>query len=50
MNINKPKLQVQIDEGSIHAVDFATAPGFAETVKLQNGLTDWALASAPPLV
>ena len=44
MNINKQKLQVQIDEGYMHAV------GFAETVKLQSGLTDWAQASASLLV
>ena len=50
MNINKPKLQVQIDEGSVHAVDFATALGFAETVKLQSALTDWAQASASLLI
>ena len=50
MNINKPKLQVQIDEGSVHAVNFATALGFAEKVKLQSGLTDWAHASASPMV
>ena len=44
MNINKPKLQVKINEGSVHAA------GFAETVKLQSGLADWAQASAPPAV
>jgi hypothetical protein len=46
MNINKQKLQVQIDDGSIRVVNFATVPSFAETVKLVSGVTDWTQASA----
>lgn len=50
MNINKAELQVQIDESSAHVVDIATALSFAETYKLQSGITDWAQASASPAI
>ena len=49
MNINKTELQVQIDESFAHAADFTTAQNFAETVKLQSGVTDRAQASASPV-
>ena len=50
MNINKQKLQVQIGEGSVHAVNCAIALSFAEKIRLQSGLTDWAQTSARPAV
>ncbi len=50
MNITKTKLQVQIDGSFTLVTDFATALSFAEKVKLQSGLMDWAQASAPPRV
>ena len=50
MNINKTELQVQMDGNFAHAADFATVLSFAETYKLQSSVTDWAQASAPPIV
>ncbi|WP_173055595.1 hypothetical protein [Candidatus Nitrotoga sp. AM1P] len=49
MNINKTELQVQIDENSAHASDFAIALNFVETYKLQSGAIDWTQASALPV-
>ncbi|CAH1085028.1 hypothetical protein [Candidatus Nitrotoga sp. 1052] len=50
MNINKTESQVQMDESSALAVDFAAALGFSETFKLQSGVTDWAQASSSPAI
>jgi hypothetical protein len=50
MNINNTILQVQIGGSFTLVSDFATDLSFAEKVKLQSGLTDWAQASAPPRV
>ena len=50
MNINKTESQVQMDGRFALAADFATALSFAEKIRLQSGLTDWAQTSARPAV
>jgi len=49
MNINKTELQAKIHKSSAYALDFTTALGIAETVKVQSGVTDRAQASALPV-
>ncbi len=49
MNINKTKLQVQIDGDCAHISDFAPALSFAETYKLQRGVIDRTQVSALPV-
>ncbi len=49
MNINKTELHFKLDESFAYASDFTTALDFAESVKMQIGITYRAQVSALPV-
>lgn len=49
MNMNKTELHSKTNESFTYTSDFTSAPGFAESVKVQSGVTYRARVSALPV-